>query len=367
MNKVTEMPFDDSDPVIVDLLKRWNALEATQKSTFLALATEIDEVASLVEDNTTSLSAGFSKVTDSVDRQASFIEDIVESASHLMLAGEDLSLPTVMAYLEKAMDSSITKVTDIATECMRMVYDMSDVIDKLGEVEKLIANIEGVNRQTTLLALNAKIEAARAGEAGRGFAVVSDEIKVLSTDINKLAEGILGRMNDVSGGIRKGFDSLQHIANIDMSENIEAKNKIELMMKDLMKQNQTFTDHLAESGEMARTINSEIYKLVTGFQFQDRAQQSLEAMKDILEELSDIGAENAPEKVALQSDINELGQNFAARLAARPKLNEVRTRLIEQFSKDGLTSMDNTTIEEPPEGKASTVVCEDDDDGIELF
>tara|TARA_B100000989_G_scaffold285361_1_gene252993 strand:- start:793 stop:1542 length:750 start_codon:yes stop_codon:yes gene_type:complete len=249
-----------------------------------------------------------------------------------------------------------------------MVMTVSNAADNVERIEAFIEQVQKLTKQTNMLALNTQIEASRAGEAGRSFRVIAGEVKVLSTEIKDLSEEMQMEIGKVSGLIKEASNTVENLANYDMTENLELKERVDELIESVMKQNSQYSELLEQSMSASdRTANS-INGLVVGIQFQDRTSQMLGDLSTLLQDIRGYMAQ------ITHSSPSTLDEDTLATVLNEIKLSEVRHDVIEQLHAKGLVAESSPTWQEHNAHKGSFISSlsadtssTDDDDDIELF
>lgn len=121
-----------------------------------------------------------------------------ENEAKAKIAALTIVLTQLAASEEKRMDEE-KKNSDIHENVQKTL----EYIQKINDITKQLDKIE---KNQKILALNASIEAARAGEAGKGFAIVATNVSALATDFgnnNREIKDELQKLNEVIAAIEK--------------------------------------------------------------------------------------------------------------------------------------------------------------------
>jgi methyl-accepting chemotaxis protein len=160
--------------------------------------------------------AGCLRLRDNAQMMARTAEDADRQAGAAAGASERASMSVqTMAAATEELSASIHEIGQkvgeadaTASSAMQTTERLATAVrglkDAAGKVGQVLALIDSIASQTSLLSLNATIEAARAGEAGKGFSVVAGEVKLLASRTTAATKEIAAQvtgMQDVTSSV----------------------------------------------------------------------------------------------------------------------------------------------------------------------
>jgi methyl-accepting chemotaxis protein len=266
-----------------ELLRRWMSLAQMQQRVIVALAGEVARTSSFVETEADALSSRFRRLAINAQQQSARVDSLTGLSNSIEVDGNNVSIEFITELLENTLSDVVSKILMLSKDSMSMVYALDQLSANVRQAEKCMAQLNAINATTNMLALNARIEAERAGVGGAAFRVVANEVRELSKATQALSADMRQELQSITEGIASGHTTLKRVATVDMSENVLAKDKLDVLMVALRRRGETLGDIVADAVQAAESISTDVDGMVTGIQFQDRTKQRLEPVIDTLE------------------------------------------------------------------------------------
>lgn len=251
-------------------LARWSELKIDAGE---QVTENLDQTTVLLGDAIVSLQGSFEQLHADIEAQQNLLGTMVDRlGSEAECAEEQDHSAATTAMLEWFVDF----IVSTSKQSMHLVEELDGMVDAMARVSELVDDVKAIAGRTNLVALNAAIEAARAGEVGRGFSVVAGEVRELSTQANSLSKDIVDVVDECNRSILVARKAVEKMGGVDMSQALEARNRVVSIMERVSEDQQFATEQANEASMIAMSVRRGVANAVNGLQFEDIMRQLVE-------------------------------------------------------------------------------------------
>ena len=240
-----------------------------------AVGGDIGRTSGLLQEAVTSLADSFGRMHELTQEQQRITLSITAGNQNGKGATERITFERFVEHSSSSMQALVENILNNSQVGMKLVGQMETVDTQIKSALSILAEVEGISKQTNLLALNAAIEAARAGEAGRGFAVVADEVRKLSGRTHHFSDQIRQEIGKVCESLNEAEKAIHSMASQDMTFALHAKREADDMTMQVAQINEELAQAMTRSTELASDMEVRVGEAVTALQFQDITTQLL--------------------------------------------------------------------------------------------
>ena len=298
---------------------------------FVISTEEIQRTQQILTEAICQLVESFQGMSEQTRRQQQLGHEIV--SGQLQETAQAMDFESFARKTSGTLRAFVDSVVENSKVGMGLVELTDKISDQVRQITAMLGEIEGISKQTNLLALNAAIEAARAGEAGRGFAVVADEVRDLSGRTSHFSQQIRTLMAAMQSSIHAAEGAINQMAAQDMTFALTSKQDVELAMTGIEAFNQRTSQVVSELNDIAEAVEARAAQAVMSLQFQDMVTQLLGHVGQRLAAVEQIGRDMS--RVAQILSAGDAGGGRLEELAAlqanlevlHGRLAEVRERV----------------------------------------
>ena len=252
-------------------------VEETYLETYTSKMLKLDEIKRLEQQllhSSQTLLANVEETSSSTQNMYASSEEISAAAEEATVHAEHVQ--EMAEHGGEVVNKTLLQIRDIEEQMIKLKDSTGRINDSSKKIGEIILVIQGIAKQTNILALNASIEAARAGEHGKGFAVVAEEVK-------SLAQSTQSALEDIRVLISRSHDAVKDMLSVvqQTDDSVtqggkyteQLKQELETMIQGIsnnLEQVTTVTNqvkHFSEMSEQVSNSSQEIAKLAEELHF----------------------------------------------------------------------------------------------------
>jgi len=290
---------------------------------------EVTRVDTLIKEAVNDMSSCFLRLNEVGSQQGVLVREMLAVANEQEDESDSLSMHQFLHETSSILDQFVDMMVSVSRNSLETVHHIDDMVVQLDGIFSLIENVEGLASQTNLLALNASIEAARAGEAGRGFAVVADEVRSLSINSAELNNQIRLNITDAKSTINNLKNAVSKTATSDITETIETKERVGLMLNKVREMNKLVIDRVGVISGLGSQLDQAVKDATRSLQFEDISSQALGSITHNISGLhmmaNSLGQVDLSDKKATLSDLADIQKDCEQQREQGSAKNKART------------------------------------------
>ncbi|MHA6492408.1 methyl-accepting chemotaxis protein [Pseudomonas borbori] len=203
-------------------------------------------------------------VATAVHEMGLTVQEIARNANSAAMASRSARDEAQQARV--VVGQSISHIERMSADIGGAASAVGELAQQVASIDQVLAVIRGISEQTNLLVLNAAIEAARAGEMGRGFAVVADEVRTLASRTQASTDEIQQMIARLKSGAETAVNSM-HAGQAATGTGVEASQRTGQSLSAITQQVEQISDmntQVAAATEEQTSVTEEINRNVQG-------------------------------------------------------------------------------------------------------
>jgi methyl-accepting chemotaxis protein len=205
------------DAALAEPSRSFAELDAAVQQVFDVMKADLGRAKLLIEDagrqlHDSMLTLG--RATEQYRNALLTVENTLYSSEHT-----DKSLGGAAATL---LNEFVRSMVRVSRDSIGTIEEVFSLAEQMALLVKHAEGIDGLARETRLIALNARIETQRAGSAGRTFEVVADEVKRLANASLSLSDRMSTAVRNCEERLARVRVTAESLASHDMSSAIHA-------------------------------------------------------------------------------------------------------------------------------------------------